>query len=110
MIASGLHPASQSGITGRQENPALRDGQDFAIGGSDGVRRRAGEEGGDHSVYALRSPLTICRAIGTRQHDFIAVEVTQPKLSVIAARRFSLRKEPMTALSRRSLSMRAHAS
>ena len=46
MIARRLHTASQCGIARRKQNPAVRDGQDFAIGCTDGVRRWAGGEGG----------------------------------------------------------------
>ena len=57
MISGSLHPASQGGVTRRQEHPAIGDRQDFAIGAADGVRRRAGGEGvGAHySSASLRS-------------------------------------------------------
>jgi hypothetical protein len=46
MLASGLHSTGQGGIAGRQENPAIGHGLNLAVGGSDGVRRRAKGEGG----------------------------------------------------------------
>lgn len=45
MIASFLGPASQGGVTRRKQRPAIWCGQDGAIGGTDGDRRGAGEEG-----------------------------------------------------------------
>jgi len=45
MIASGLHPPSECSVSRRDQHPAFRDGHDIAIGGSDGVRGRAGGEG-----------------------------------------------------------------
>jgi hypothetical protein len=41
MIASGLHSASQRGIARQQKNPAFWHGQNFSIGGSNGIGRRA---------------------------------------------------------------------
>src|SRR5207248_2391395 len=45
MIASSFDSAGQGGVTWRQENPAIGYGQDFAIGGTDGIRGRARGEG-----------------------------------------------------------------
>ena len=45
MIAGSLHPASQGSVTGRQENPALRCGEDASIGGTDGVQCGTRDEG-----------------------------------------------------------------
>src|SRR5262249_7796909 len=45
MVAGFLHTAGQGGVTGRQKDPALRHGQDFAIGCTDGVPGRCGGEG-----------------------------------------------------------------
>jgi hypothetical protein len=45
MLAGILHSAGQGGVTGRKQRPAVRPGQDCAIGCTDGVRRRAGGKG-----------------------------------------------------------------
>jgi hypothetical protein len=45
MIACGLYPSGKSGIAWGQQNPPVRDGQDFAISGMDGVRGGTGGEG-----------------------------------------------------------------
>src|ERR1041384_3070772 len=55
VIARSLHPAGQGGVTWGQENPALRCSQDTAIGGTDGVRGRAGGEGLAGHCASLRS-------------------------------------------------------
>src|SRR5207237_10622622 len=47
MIPSSLHTPGKASITGRQEYPALRCGQELAIGSTDGVR---GWAGGDELV------------------------------------------------------------
>jgi hypothetical protein len=47
------YPPRQGCITRRQDNPATRDGQGFAIGGSDRVRGWAGREGAAHPWFTL---------------------------------------------------------
>src|SRR6188768_3719150 len=51
MLARTLYPPCQGGVTGRQENPATRDGQGTAIGSSDRPWSRAGREGTVHPRF-----------------------------------------------------------
>src|SRR5688500_18090817 len=69
MIASGLDPSCEGGVTGRNQNPAFRDRQHFAIGGSDGVRRRAWDESVAH-------PWFVAFCMGLPKNAYVAVPTT----------------------------------
>lgn len=51
MIASGFDSTGQCGIAGWKQNPTFGNGQDFAIGGSDGIWCGAGGEGVAHLFF-----------------------------------------------------------
>src|SRR5262245_34606603 len=62
MLTGCLHPAGQGGITGGQQRPAVRCGQDGAVGGADGV---GGGGGGADQGTGLVHPLLIGRGFVT---------------------------------------------
>src|SRR5690242_17570024 len=82
MVARLLHPAGQGGIPRRKKLPTLRHAQDFAIVGSDGVRRRAGgERVVAHALDSLQNRFLVASAFTAVAHAAAASSCTAEESS-----------------------------